>query len=96
MANGEFFFPTSFSMVRAITTAAPVFSNIAPIIVPATITIPMLVRVLPKPLAMHSIIPGMVLPSTVFGQEGDQPQAILRKGLPAAGRGRRSSLLYLS
>ena len=62
MANGALFLPTRLSMVRARTSAPPVFSSMVPMMVPATITIPMLVSVEPNPDAMTSSSPGTALP----------------------------------
>jgi len=49
MVKGACFLPTTLRIVLAIVSAAPVFSRIVPIIVPAIITIPMLPRIEPNP-----------------------------------------------
>src|SRR5690606_454478 len=55
MARAERPSPTSFKMELAITMAAPLFSMINPMMVPAAITIPILDSVLPKPPVMELI-----------------------------------------
>jgi len=49
MASAERPSPTSFKMELAMTMAAPLFSMMNPMMVPAAITIPILDSVLPKP-----------------------------------------------
>ncbi len=49
MVSGARFFPTMFKIVLAIVSAAPVFSRMVPMIVPAMMTIPILPRIPPKP-----------------------------------------------
>ena len=64
MVRTLFSFPTIFKIVFAIVSAAPVFSRIVPIMVPARITIPMLARILPKPLLTVLITSSVGIPHT--------------------------------
>lgn len=57
-------FPTSFKIVCAIVNAAPVFSKIVPIIVPAKITIPIFARILPNPFFTVLITSSAGIPHT--------------------------------
>lgn len=52
MATTLFFLPTSFRMVLAMVSAAPVFSRMVPMMVPHRMTMPMLVMMPPKPFLM--------------------------------------------
>ena len=72
-ASSSLFLPKSFRKVNAIRLAAPVASNICPIITPKPMMIPMLPRVLPNPPVMELTIPNVVPSSSVVFESGMPP-----------------------
>ena len=65
MARGDLSLPTTLSMEFVIASAAPVFSRIVPMMVPATITIPMYPRVEPKPFLIAVIRSASGIPTRI-------------------------------
>ena len=75
MASSGCFLPTSFTTMSASLKAPPVASSTAPMSAPRMMTMPMLVKMLEKPLPMTEAIPGVTVPSAAV---------VFTSGMPAA------------